>query len=105
MGYGRDWFLISHSRNESVIFDRSTGPPLSIASGSTGQVFVLEAISASGDVRMVADLKIPVRRQLVPSRMYCNVVFPLPIQSTHDFLSSTLSLRLTRMLLGLVSIP
>jgi hypothetical protein len=42
-------FQMSHSQKESVVFDRRTGPPLSIASGSTGWASVLEAISASGD--------------------------------------------------------
>ena len=29
-------YQLSHSQKESIIFDRSSGPPLSIASGSTG---------------------------------------------------------------------
>ena len=45
-------FQMSHSQRESVVFDRRTGPPLSIASGSTGWVSAIEAISASSDVLM-----------------------------------------------------
>jgi len=41
-------YQMSHSQKESVVFDRRTGPPLSIASGSTGWVSILESISASG---------------------------------------------------------
>ena len=45
-------FQMSHSQRESVVFDRRTRPPLSIASGSTGWVSAIEAISASSDVLM-----------------------------------------------------
>jgi hypothetical protein len=39
---------MSYSQKESVIFDRRTGPPLSIASGSTGWISTLEIINAVG---------------------------------------------------------
>lgn len=42
-------FQLSHSQSEAIIFDRRSGPPLSIASGSTGWSSVLESISAAGD--------------------------------------------------------
>ena len=35
-----------------MVFDRRTGPPISVASGSTGWVSAIESISASGDVLM-----------------------------------------------------
>ena len=42
-------YQLSHSQNELVVFDRRTGPPLSLASGSTGWCSVLESTSAAGD--------------------------------------------------------
>ena len=42
-------YQLSHSQNELVVFDRRTGAPLSLASGSTGWCSVLESISAAGD--------------------------------------------------------
>jgi DDE superfamily endonuclease/Tc5 transposase DNA-binding domain len=42
-------YQLSHSQNELVVFDRRTGAPLSLASGSTGWCSVLESISAIGD--------------------------------------------------------
>src|SRR5947209_3639573 len=42
-------YQLSHSQNELVMFDRRTGPPLSLASGSTGWCSVLESTSAAGD--------------------------------------------------------
>jgi hypothetical protein len=43
-------FQMGHSQKENVVFDRRTGPPISITSGSTGWVTSVESISASGDV-------------------------------------------------------
>ena len=39
---------MSYLQKESVVFDRRTGPPLSIASGSTGWASALETINAVG---------------------------------------------------------
>jgi len=43
-------YQLSYSQNELVVFDRRTGPPLSLASGSIGWCLVLESISATGDL-------------------------------------------------------
>ena len=45
-------FQRSHSQREIMVFDRRTGPPLSIASVSTGWVSAIESISAIKDVLM-----------------------------------------------------
>jgi uncharacterized protein (TIGR03382 family) len=42
-------YQLSHSQNELVVFDRCTGAPLSLASGSTGWCSVLKSVSATGD--------------------------------------------------------
>jgi hypothetical protein len=39
-------YQMSHLQKESVVFDRRTGPPLLIVSGSTGWASVLETINA-----------------------------------------------------------
>jgi hypothetical protein len=45
-------FQMGHSQKEFVVFNRRTGPPISIASGSTGWVSAIESISAFKDVLM-----------------------------------------------------
>jgi hypothetical protein len=42
-------YQLSHSQNELVVFDRRTGAPLSLASGSAGWCSVFKSISAAGD--------------------------------------------------------
>jgi hypothetical protein len=42
-------YQLSHSQNELVVFDRRTGPSLSLASDLTGWCSVLESTSAAGD--------------------------------------------------------
>jgi hypothetical protein len=45
-------YQMGHSQKEQVVFSRATGPPISIASSTTGWVSVLECISASGESLM-----------------------------------------------------
>jgi len=42
-------YQMGHSQKEQVVFSRTTGPAISLTSGSTGWVSVIECISASGD--------------------------------------------------------
>ena len=42
-------FQMGHSQKENVVFNRRTGPPIALTSGSTGWVTAVEAISATGD--------------------------------------------------------
>jgi hypothetical protein len=41
-------FQMGHSQKENVVFDRRTGPPTSLASGTTSWASVIECINAAG---------------------------------------------------------